>query len=235
MVADNFVIDGEILLTERDNIPSKLQYKATSKIVSAKNPEKHGVTINAFDWVSTAVWEGQLESEPYSERYESLKKTLNATNPKHIHLVENLYEGSDVSVIDKMIVDAKAKEWEGLMVRFVDSKYQWKRSKDLLKVKPFQEMDVIIKGYEEGTNSNTGRLGAFHCEITLPDGKFIKAKVGGGFSEEERINFWSEKDSLIGRVISVQYFEITNNEEGQYSLRFPEFLELKEEGQDPNN
>ena len=35
----------------------------------------------------------------------------------------------------KFNVDAKAKEWEGLMIRFCGSKYAWKRSKDLLKVK----------------------------------------------------------------------------------------------------
>lgn len=236
LVADNFVIDGEVLLTDRENIPSKLQYKATSKIVSSKDPAKHGVTINAFDIVSIAEWEAQESNDPYSVRYETLKNTLAATNPKNISLVKNLYTGSDKSVIDTMIVDAKAKEWEGLMIRFTDSAYAWKRSKDLLKVKPFQEMDAYITGSEEGTNANAGRLGAFTCEIDHPKFGNLKFKVGGGFSEEEREQFWTDRDALVGRIISVQYFEVTENTTThQMSVRFPEFLELKEEGSKVNN
>lgn len=236
MVADNFVLDGEVLLTDREGIPSKLQYKATSKIVSSKDPEKHGVTLNAFDWVSTAMWKTQDGcGEPYSERYDSLKKTLHATNPKNIQLCENIYTGSDMSKIDELIVPAKAKEWEGLMVRFTDSEYAWKRSKDLLKVKPFKELDAYIVGYEEGTNNNAGKLGAFLCEVEY-EGKKLSFKVGGGYSDEERVNFWTQKDELVGRVMSVQYFEITQNTTTmEYSVRFPEFLELKEEGSTINN
>lgn len=232
--ADNFVIDGELLLKDRANIPSKLQYKATSKIVSSKDPEKHGITLNSFDIVSEQEWKAQKSIHPYMVRYETL--TDKASGFENISIVENLYVGSDESVIEKMIVDAKAKEWEGLMVRFTDSAYTWKRSKDLLKVKPFQEMDAYITGFEEGTNSNAGKLGAFLCEVDHPKFGNLKFKVGGGFSEEERDQFWAQKDSLVGRIISVQYFEVTQNTTTlQMSVRFPEFLELKEEGSTVNN
>lgn len=234
---DNFVLDGEILLTERENIPSKLQYKATSKIVSSKEENKTGVTINVFDWVTTDVWNSQKSVTPYSVRYSELESHIKSSNinTKLIHLVENLYIGSDESVIDTMIVDAKAKEWEGLMIRFMDSPYTWKRSKDLLKVKPFKELDAYIVGYEEGTNANAGRLGALLCEVEY-EGKKLKFKVGGGYSEDERIDFWNRKGELVGRIMSVQYFEITQNTTTmEYSVRFPEFLELKEEGSTINN
>lgn len=231
---NSFELDGEVLLIDRANIPSKLQYKATSKIVSTKDKEKHGVMLNAFDIVPLYEWDGQLDTDPYSQRYADLAEATK--DCEFIKAVPNLYEGDDVSVIDTMIVEAKAKEWEGLMVRFCDSKYAWKRSKDLLKVKPFKEMDVYITGYEEGTNSNAGKLGAFLCEIDHPQYGNLKFKVGGGFSDDERFNFWEDKDELIGRIISVQYFEVTQNTTtGQYSVRFPEFLELKEEGSKINN
>ena len=83
---------------------------------------------------------------------------------------------------------------------------------------------------------NAGKLGAFLCEIDHPQYGNLKFKVGGGFSDDERFNFWEDKDELIGRIISVQYFEVTQNTTtGQYSVRFPEFLELKEEGSKINN
>ena len=72
-------------------------------------------------------------------------------------------------------------------------------------------MDVIIRGYEEGNNSYKDTLGAFLCEINHPEFGNIKCKVGGGYSEDERKQFWKNKDEMIGRVISIQYFELTEN------------------------
>lgn len=236
MVADNFVLDGELLFSDRENVPSKLQYKATSKIVSTKDEEKHGITLNVFDWVSVSVWKEKIESEDYIERYDSLEKTLHATNPKYVKLVPNIVVTDDVLKIEKCLKHAQKMNWEGVMVRFMDSKYEWKRSDNLLKVKPMQEMDVIITDYEEGSNSYTGMLGAFICEINHPKFGNIKTKVGGGYSEDERKLFWKNRNEMIGRVISIQYFEVTENSDTkQKSVRFPEFLELKEEGQKPNN
>ncbi|MBP5422606.1 MAG: hypothetical protein J6Y78_09215 [Paludibacteraceae bacterium] len=91
-----------------------------------------------------------------------------------------------------------------------------------------------MRRVEEGTNKNQNTLGALVCEIDHPKFGHIEAKVGSGYSDEERDRFWSM--NLIGRVISVQYFEVTENTSTHVkSLRFPVFLELKEEGQEPNN
>lgn len=236
MIGDNFVLDGELLLTDRENVPSKLQYKATSKIVSTKDEEKHGITLNVFDCVSAYVWKEKIESESYFIRYGILEKSLKITNPKYVKLVPNIVVTDDISKIEKCLKHAQKMNWEGVMVRFMDSKYEWKRSDNLLKVKPMNEMDVIIKDYEEGSNSYVGMLGAFICEIDHPQFGNIKTKVGGGYSEDERKLFWKNRDEMIGRVISIQYFEVTENSDTkQKSVRFPEFLELKEEGQKPNN
>lgn len=233
----NFVLDGELLLTNRENVPSKMQYKATSKIVSTKDEEKHGITLNVFDMVSTEEWKNQNCLMNYSERYEHLERLIFSENKSDLlKLVLNIVVTDDISKIEKCLKHAQKMNWEGVMVRFMDSKYEWKRSDNLLKVKPMQEMDVIIKDYEEGSNSYVGMLGAFICEIDHPIFGNIKTKVGGGYSEDERKLFWKNRDSMIGRVISIQYFEVTESSSTkQKSVRFPEFLELKEEGQKPNN
>lgn len=233
----NFVLDGELLLTNRENVPSKMQYKATSKIVSTKDEEKHGITLNIFDMVSTDEWKNQNCSMNYSERYDHLERLIFSENKSDsLKLVPNIVVTDDISKIEKCLKHAQKMNWEGVMIRFMDSKYEWKRSDNLLKVKPFKEMDVIIKDYEEGSNSYTGMLGAFICEVNHPEFGNIKTKVGGGYSEDERKEFWANKDSMIGRVISIQYFEVTENSDTkQKSVRFPEFLELKPEGTKPNN
>ena len=233
---DNFVLDGELLLTDRENVPSKMQYKATSKIVSTKDEEKHGITLNVFDMISVKEWNSKNCLYDYETRYGNLMDLVEKINSYSLQRVPNIVVTDDIFKIDSCLKHAQKKNWEGVMVRFMDSKYEWKRSDNLLKVKPMQEMDVIIKDYEEGSNSYTGMLGAFICEINHPKFGNIKTKVGGGYSEDERKLFWKNRKKMIGRVISIQYFEVTENSgTNQLSVRFPEFLELKEEGQEPNN
>ena len=234
-IADG-VFDGELILTDRNSIPSGEQYKATSKLVTVKDADIYGVTMNVFDFVPMKEWESKEGKTPYSERYVMLEKIFKENNLEpYFHLVENIYEGNDLDVVMKELTKAKEKNWEGLMLRWLDSVYEFKRSKELLKVKPFQEMDVYIKGYEEGTNKNVGKLGAFLCEIDHPTFGHLEMKVGSGYSDEDRISYWEQKDELIGRVLEMQYFEVTSNAEGGKSVRFPVHKCIKPIGTEPNN
>ena len=51
-------------------------------------------------------------------------------------------------------------------------------------------------------------------------------RVGSGFTIEERQNFYKDKTRILGKVIQVQYFEETKNQDGGISLRFPTFKYL---------
>ena len=107
------------------------------------------------------------------------------------------------------------------------SPYESKRSKNLLKVKVMQTCDLRIIDYIEGEGRNAGRLGAF-----VVDYKGNSLKVGGGYTDKQREEYWRRKDELIGRVITVQYFEETNNLNDGVGLRFPVFKEVREIGKE---
>jgi len=234
---NNFVFDGEITIKDFMKYPSKDVYKMTTKIISTKDEEKKGVCLNVFDFMKLDEWNRKICDFNLRNRYYFLNKLFENNKSNALYLVPNIYVGKDVSQIEKLMKGiVREEDWEGLVIKFTDSKYEWKRSKNWLKVKAFDEMDLIVNDVEEGTNSNKGRLGALICEIEHPKLGHIEAKVGSGYSEDERIRLWDMKKELIGRVISVQYFEQTENTSTHIkSLRFPVFLELKEEGQLPNN
>jgi DNA ligase-1 len=44
-------------------------------------------------------------------------------------------------------------------------------------------------------------------------------KVGSGFSQDQRLQYMD--GSIVGKIITVQYFEETKNQDGGISLRFP--------------
>jgi cyanophycinase len=51
--------------------------------------------------------------------------------------------------------------------------------------------------------------------------KGCKVQVGSGFSQEQRRYYFQNPEEIVGKTITVQYFEQTINEHGGYSLRFP--------------
>lgn len=116
--------------------------------------------------------------------------------------------------------------FEGIMIKDVDAKYECKRSLYWLKQKPFIEVSLEVTDVEEGTGRNLGKLGALVCSGS-DDGKNITVNVGSGFSDNDRAEFWSNRESLPGQIVEVRADAITMNQDGTYSLRFPRFLRFR--------
>ena len=73
---------------------------------------------------------------------------------------------------------------------------------------------------------SVGRLGALVCE-GVDDGKAIRVNVGSGFSDGDRVGFWSARDKLLSQLVEVRADAVTQNQDGTYSLRFPRFLRFR--------
>ena len=113
--------------------------------------------------------------------------------------------------------------WEGLMIR-KDDIYKGKRSNDILKVKTFHDDEYIVKDVMFGPLRYVKE--GLEVEEEMLSGVLIEHKgntvrVGSGFSIEQRQHYFSKPDDIIGKEITVQYFEESQNQNGEYSLRFP--------------
>jgi len=116
--------------------------------------------------------------------------------------------------------------YEGIMIKDPMAPYECKRSYAWLKLKPFIEVSLEVQGVEEGTGRNEGRLGALICGGD-DGGKFIQVNCGSGFSDNDRIDYWTNRNTLLGTVVEVRADAITQNQDGTYSLRFPRFLRFR--------
>jgi DNA ligase-1 len=56
--------------------------------------------------------------------------------------------------------------------------------------------------------------------------------VGSGFSIEQRQEFYKNPKKILGKTVTIQYFEETLNEQGLYSLRFPVLKHIYDSGRD---
>ena len=218
---DNFVLDGELTLLDKGNLSSKEQFKATMKI-SRKDGIKHGLKMLVFDYLELDEFKNNKSYTMYSGRREKLNKLFTNTFT-YFSLLPVLYHGTDATKIIELLNKAIKAGEEGLMINLQDV-YQFKRTSSLLKVKKMNDLDLTVVGFEEGTNRLARTLGALLVEY-----KNNIVKVGSGFSDELRKEIWSHQEEWLGRTVIVQYFEETKNQEGGISLRFPVYIDYRED------
>jgi DNA ligase-1 len=89
---------------------------------------------------------------------------------------------------------------EGLMLRAPGSLYERRRSRTLLKVKSFFDVEGVVMVQIAGKGKHAGRMGALTC--LLASGAVVD--VGTGFTDAER-----ENPPKIGATITIRYQELT--------------------------
>lgn len=114
--------------------------------------------------------------------------------------------------------------WEGFMLR-KNTYYQSGRTKDLLKVKKFFDAEYTVEGVECGSMTTAlpgqGNVAFEGVTRLLITHKGTRVGVGAGLSREQRIAWMNDPKLIVGKVVTVKFFEITKNQQGAESLRFP--------------
>ncbi|MBD5589094.1 RNA ligase family protein [Clostridium botulinum] len=226
---DNMAYDGEVLLKNDKNLDSKQLFQETQKIIRKKDIKKTNLIFNIFDMMPLDEFKQGMSRNDTLTRKNQLHDILESLEMNWIKEVPMLYVGEDINKIDELLNIAVQNGEEGIMINLVDSKYQCKRTKDLLKVKIMNSADCKIIGCEEGTGRNEGVLGAF-----IIDYKGHNVKVGSGYTDKDRKIFWENKDAFIEKIIEVQYFEETKNQNGGISLRFPVYKCIRNDKIEPS-
>lgn len=209
------VCDGEIIAIEGNTSAEK--YKKTSEIMRKKG-EKTGIKFNFFDLIPIDEFDKGKSSDIYSERRKvlDLYKKFNSNYQEVVEIL-SVVKGDDPVIFDLLDKATNAGE-EGLMGNVADAYYECKRSYGILKFKKFEEVDILCTGVLEGQGEKKGTLGSIEVDF-----KGVKVKVGSGFDDETRERIFNNKDEIIGKIVTVKYFEVTKDG----SLRFPVFKDIR--------
>lgn len=220
------VFDGELVLKSCGLSDSEAFQKGTG-IANSKNETKEELEYVIFDTMSNVEFEQKKCERKYGARRSSLEnlpevfKRLGLTN---IRIVPFFYRGYNHEKIWEYLDYAEANDMEGVIVN-LDTPYEFKRTKNLCKVKKFFDIDlecIRIEQGEKGKYKNT--LGAIVCKY-----KDNEVKVGSGFTEEQRDYYFENPGMIIGRVVTVKYKEATKNKDGSESLQFPVFVCVRQD------
>lgn len=211
-------VDGELLATNEEGLSSEDLFKKTSAIVNSKGLKKD-LTFVAFDIVSLEDYNNKSNSTPFLERREQLECYVGLKN-ELVKLAPMYFITDSIDRIYEKLDEVVKDNCEGLMLNKINGFYEFKRTKQLLKVKKFNEGDVLVTDILEGEGRLEGTLGKVEVQFKYK-GDIYTNNIGSGFSDEEREYYWEHKDELIGKVVTIKYFEITKNEQGGFGFRFP--------------
>lgn len=187
-------LDGELYI-------GREMFDKTSGVVRRKDDQSGWVDIKfqVFDIMPSDDDESVICTDhTFATRYaylESIKSLL----PKHVQIVKQ-YGIKDVASMEAFMKEVDEGGGEGLMLKNPDSKYEHKRTKNLVKVKSFYTEDAVVIGHTKGTGRNSHRCGALMARGD--DG--TEFKIGSGLDDAMRDN-----PPPTGSVVTYQYFEKT--------------------------
>lgn len=227
LVGKDTFVDGELLYKNKEGLSDSEAFQKGTGIAMSKG-DKSDLKLVIFDMFPLdEFWSGKSK-ESYSNRKKQiveLGEKIKILGTDNLEIVQMCYEGYDHSEIWKWLDYAEQHDWEGIILN-LDTPYECKRTKNLIKVKKFYTYDLEVVGIEEGTGRNKGTLGALVVKY-----KNNTVNIGSGFTDEERSYYWNNQDEIIGRVIEVKYKEITTDKKtGLESLQFPVYIGLREAG-----
>ena len=223
---ENMFVDGELLYKNKEGLSDSEAFQKGTGIAMSKSDDKSNLKLVVFDiFPLEEFWSGKSKLSYLNRKHTYLKQfaeNLKNNPTENLELVPIVYEGTDHTQIWKWLDYAEEHDWEGCMVN-LDTPYECKRVKTLIKVKKFFDISLRVIDIEEGTGRNKGKLGAIVCRYYNNT-----VNVGSGFTDEQRVYYWQHKDEILNHIVDVKYKEVTTDKKtGLKSLQFPIYLGIR--------
>ncbi len=216
-----WVLDGEVCLVDENGDE---HFDWIMKEINRKNHTIENPRYKLFDLIKGEDFFRGVGDTKFEDRYNELYETwAYYAFDEEKELIQPVVQERITCQedFDRWSQYVSNNSWEGFMLR-KDVPYKGGRTKDLIKVKKFQDDEYVVIGYEcgdvkYGTEIYKDVVSNLHIIH-----KGNRVSVGSGISKEQRILWRKDPSKIIGKEVTIQYFEETmDSKTGMFSLRFP--------------
>ena len=208
-VDEGVFLDGELYLHGEalQNIGS---------FIKKARPESTQIVYHVYD---------VMTDEPYTQRWERLRIIVGLSSSTPARLVSTMV-ANDMTEAEIFTADAINQGYEGGILRTPDKGYlAGFRSRQLLKIKKFDDSEHVIVAVKEGkdriVNDTDLKVAVFVCRT--PEGKEFDCTAYGDMHEKDRI--WHEREKFIGKTLTVKHSGYTQDKKPWH----PVALRLRED------
>ena len=223
-ITDNFVLDGELCIVNENGDED---FTSVIKEIRRKDHTIENPRFKVFDCLTLEEFDSGTSKRLLKERIDDIHWKLGTylwDSDFPIDRVEMEECESEDDVVYWLDHAAEC-DWEGIMLRKNDV-YKGKRSNDILKVKKMHDDEYIVKDIEYGPFRIIDKELKQEVTIQTMTNVIIEHKgnpvsVGSGFTIDDRNHYYNNPADIVGKEITVQYFEESQDKTGKLSLRFP--------------
>lgn len=237
---DTYVFDGECCKIDENGDED---FKSIMKEVTKKDYTIEKPSYRVFDFLTLKEFNMVEMSPTFSDRYVTMvalhqEAMEHSADPRSLFFAIQVLHQERIRSkedYDRWREYVATGNWEGFMLR-KDCPYENGRTKNLLKVKEFFDAEFIVNSIEIGDKTYSvagkGNVEYKNCctglNITY---KGNTVTVGSGLTKQQSLDWAEDPSKIIGKTITVQYFEETTDDKtGLPSLRFPTLKYVYESG-----
>lgn len=201
--------DGELIVVGRDG---RMDFQAIQKLFHNKTPRIPNGELQYVMFDAANGSEYRNPQYPYGDRLTYLEELV-----KRASLPSNIKVTATEKVIDPTVdwLNEQARTFvetlgcDGGIMRRLDAVPRNKRSKEIVKVKPFEDAEATVIGKIEGKGRLEGMLGTLVCKL-IPSGIEFEIGTGEGFNDEIKRELWKDPN-LIGSIVNFKYQRLSDD------------------------
>lgn len=157
----------------------------------------------------------------FSERLKFIKSIVDEVNDPRIKYVDH-HIVTTYEQVESFLEDSILQNYEGIMLKRLDSLYQNKRTSDLLKYKLFQEEEFEIVDITEGDGNRSGMFG--RATLKTNSGRLFESNARGTIDFYKEL--YTHREYYIGKYATVRFQNWTPGDNS--CPRFPVIVAIRD-------
>lgn len=214
---------GELLVKDSN---SNLSRQEGNGLINSLNPPHEKIYFTVWDYIQENEFNNEKNKNrtPYIERFKALKNIIE-TNKNHLYIeLINFKEVNNLNEALNFVSNIMSSGGEGGVLKDYNNIFLSGTSKTQLKLKLQIDAEMRCTGFTEGTGKRKKTFGAMTFQN---DEGTIKGKTSG-FTDKQLKEISENKESYIGKIITVTFNDIIKAENNDYyALSHPRFKEFR--------